>query len=139
MKSDVKITGNHLQITRVFDASRERVFAAWKTRELLQRWSGCKETTRNDIELDFRVGGTFTHKMQIDGAGEHTIRGVYDEIIEPEKIVPVSRGFLGPGDDEVMVEFFADGNKTKDDFDAGRISRSGCVQDCFAGDNGGTG
>ena len=61
MKSDVKITGNHLQITRVFDAPRERVFAAWKTREMLQRWSGCKETTRNDIELDFRVGGSFTH------------------------------------------------------------------------------
>ena len=59
MKSDVKITGNRLQITRMFDAPRERVFAAWKTREMLQRWSGCKETTKNDIELDFRVGGYF--------------------------------------------------------------------------------
>jgi uncharacterized protein YndB with AHSA1/START domain len=111
MKSDVKITGNHLQITRVFDAPRERVFAAWKTREMLQRWSGCKETTRNDIELDFRVGGSFTHKMQIDGAGEHTIRGVYDEIIEPEKIV--YHVDLGPATTRVKVELFAEGDKTK--------------------------
>jgi uncharacterized protein YndB with AHSA1/START domain len=111
MKSDVKITENRLQITRVFDAPRERVFAAWKTREMLQRWSGCKETTRNDIELDFRVGGTFSHKMQIEGAGEHTIRGVYDEIIEPEKIV--YHVDLGPATTRVMVEFFAEGNQTR--------------------------
>jgi len=111
MKSEVKITGDRLQITRVFNATRERVFAAWKTRELLERWSGCKETAKNDIELDFRLGGSFTHKMQIEGAGEHTIRGVYDEIIEPEKIVyHVDRG---PATTRVIVEFFAEGNKTR--------------------------
>jgi uncharacterized protein YndB with AHSA1/START domain len=111
MKSEVKISENQLQITRMFDAPRERVFAAWKTREMLQRWSGCKETTKNDIELDFRVGGTFTHKMQIDGAGEHTIRGVYDEIIEPEKIE--YHVDLGPATTRVKVEFFAEGNRTR--------------------------
>jgi uncharacterized protein YndB with AHSA1/START domain len=111
MKSEVKIMGNRLQITRVFDAPRERVFAAWKTREMLQRWSGCKETTRNDIELDFRVGGSFTHKMQIDGAGEHTIRGVYDEIVEPEKIV--YHVDLGPATTRVTVDFFAEGDRTR--------------------------
>ncbi len=111
MKSDVKITGDRLQITRMFDAPCERVFAAWKTREMLQRWSGCKETTRNDIELDFRVGGSFSHKMQIEGAGEHTIRGVYDEIIEAEKIVYHVN--LGPATTQVTVEFFAEGNKTR--------------------------
>jgi uncharacterized protein YndB with AHSA1/START domain len=111
MKSDVKITGDRLQITRMFDAPRERVFAAWKSRELLQRWSGCKETTRNEIEVDFRVGGSFTQKMTIEGAGEHTIRGVYDEIIEPEKIV--YHVDLGPATTQVKVEFFAEGNRTR--------------------------
>ena len=30
MKSEVKISDNRLEMTRVFDAPRERVFAAWK-------------------------------------------------------------------------------------------------------------
>ena len=60
MKSEVKITGNRLQITRIFDAPRERVFAAWTERDLLQQWSGCKEATKVEIEMDFRVGGSFT-------------------------------------------------------------------------------
>src|ERR1700733_11916894 len=111
MKSDVKITGDRLQITRVFDAPRERVFAAWKTRELLQRWSGCKETTRNDIEMDFRVGGSFTQKMDIEGAGQHTITGVYDEIIEPEKIVYHVN--LGPATTRVVIEFREEGRQTR--------------------------
>jgi uncharacterized protein YndB with AHSA1/START domain len=32
MKSEIQITGDRLQIIRVFDASRERVFAAWTPR-----------------------------------------------------------------------------------------------------------
>src|SRR5262249_21131418 len=84
VKSDLKIDGNRIQITRVFDAPRERVFAAWKLPELMQRWSGCKETAKVEFTVDFRVGGSFTQKMDIEGAGKHTITGVYDEIIEPE-------------------------------------------------------
>jgi uncharacterized protein YndB with AHSA1/START domain len=111
MKSEVKTTGNRMQITRVFDAPRERVFAAWKTRELLQRWSGCKETTKNEIEMDFRVGGSFTQKMHIAGVGEYTIRGVYDEIIEPERIA--YHVDLGPATTRVTVEFFEQGKQTR--------------------------
>jgi uncharacterized protein YndB with AHSA1/START domain len=52
----------------------------------MQRWSGGKETAKVEITMDFRVGGSFTQKMDIHGAGQHTITGVYDEIIKPEKI-----------------------------------------------------
>jgi len=111
MKSEVTITGNRLQITRVFDAPRARVFAAWKERELLQRWTGCKDTTKVEVEMDFRVGGSFTQKMQIRGAGECTITGRYDEIIEPEKIA--YHVDLGPATTRVVVEFIEQGNQTK--------------------------
>jgi uncharacterized protein YndB with AHSA1/START domain len=111
MKSDVKITGNRLQITRVFDAPRERVFAAWKDPALLQRWTGCKDATKVDCQSDFRVGGAFTTKMFITGAGEFTITGRYDEIVEPEKIVYHVN--LGPATTKVTVEFFAQGNQTR--------------------------
>jgi uncharacterized protein YndB with AHSA1/START domain len=111
MKSEVKITGNRMQITRVFDAPRERVFATWKQRDLLQRWTGCKETTKVEIEMDFRVGGSFTQKMNIAGVGEYSITGIYDEIIEPEKISYHVN--LGPATTRVTIEFIEQGKQTK--------------------------
>jgi len=111
MKSDLKITGMRIQIARIFDAPRERVFEAWKRPELLQRWSGCKETAKVEFTVDFRVGGSFTQKMDIQGAGKHTITGVYDEIIEPEKIAYHVN--LGPATTRVVIEFIAQGRQTK--------------------------
>src|ERR1035438_6172882 len=103
MRSEVNISGNRLQITRVFAAPRELVFAWWTQAEKLQQWSGCKEATQCEIEMDFRVGGAFTQKMQIAGAGQFTITGTYDEIVVPERIV--YRANLGPCVTRVSVEF----------------------------------
>src|SRR5215471_425236 len=111
MKSHVDISGNRVQITRVFDAPRELVFSWWTQPEKLQQWSGCKEATKCEIEMDFRVGGSFTQKMQISGKGEFTFTGKYDEIVVPEKIS--YRADLGPAMVQVVVEFFEQGNQTK--------------------------
>jgi uncharacterized protein YndB with AHSA1/START domain len=111
MKSEVKITGSRLQITRIFDAPRHRVFAAWKQRDLLQQWTGCKESMTVEIEMDFRVGGSFTQKMRIAGAGEYTVTGKYDEIVEPERIVYHAN--LGPATTRITVEFIEQGHQTK--------------------------
>lgn len=75
MKSEVRISGNRLQITRVFDAPRHLVFGWWTQAEKLQQWSGCKDATRCEIDMDFRAGGSFTQKMQIAGKGEFTFAG----------------------------------------------------------------
>lgn len=111
MKSEVTIGDDRMTMTRVFDAPRERVFNAWKRPDLLQIWSGCKDTTKMDCTVDFRVGGSFTQKMHIKGVGEYTITGVYDEIIEPEKIA--YHVDLGPATTRVTVEFIAQGSQTK--------------------------
>lgn len=111
MNSDLKITGKRLQITRVFEAPRQIVFGWWKQADKLQQWSGCKEATKCEIELDFRAGGSFTQKMHIKGAGDFTITGQYDEIVEPERLV--YHADLGAAVMRVVVEFFEQGSQTK--------------------------
>ena len=111
MKSEVKISGNRIQITRVFDAPRPLVFAWWTQAEKLQQWSGCKAATKCEIEMDFRVGGSFTQKMHIAGAGEFSFTGKYDEIVEPERISYHAE--FGQATTRVVVEFFEQGNQTR--------------------------
>ncbi|HEY6248932.1 MAG TPA: SRPBCC domain-containing protein [Candidatus Angelobacter sp.] len=111
MKSDVTISGKRIQITRIFNAPRELVFTYWKRADKLQQWSGCKEATKCEIQMDFRVGGSFTQKMNITGAGEFTITGQYDEIVEPERIA--YHADLRFAVSRVMVEFFDLGKQTK--------------------------
>jgi uncharacterized protein YndB with AHSA1/START domain len=52
-----------------------------------------------------------TARMDIEGAGTHTITGVYDEIIEPEKIAYHVN--LGPATTRVVIEFIEQGRQTK--------------------------
>jgi uncharacterized protein YndB with AHSA1/START domain len=111
MKSEVTISGNRLQVKRSFDAPRPLVFSWWTTPEKLRQWSGCKEATKCEIDMDFRVGGSFAQKLQITGRGEFTIFGTYEEIIEPERIV--YRAIYGPVTTRVTVEFFVEGKGTQ--------------------------
>jgi uncharacterized protein YndB with AHSA1/START domain len=94
-----------------FQCAPREVFAAWKTADQVERWSGCKDSTRVEAQMDFRVGGTFTQKLHIRNVGEYTITGTYDEIVEPEKIVYHVN--LGPATTRVAIEFIAQGNQTK--------------------------
>ena len=109
--SEVKIDGKRLQITRIFNAPREAVFEWWSKAENLSQWSGCKDATSCEVEMDFRPGGSFTQKMAIRGAGTFTIRGFYDEIIVPEKIS--YRADLGSAVTRVVIEFIELDGKTK--------------------------
>ena len=111
MKSEVKISGNRILITRFFDAPRQLVFAWWTQAEKLQQWSGCKAATRCEIKMDFGVGGSFTQKMHIAGAGEFSFTGKYDEIVEPERIS--YHADFGQAITRVVVEFFEQGNRTR--------------------------
>lgn len=111
MKSEVKITGKRLQITRVFDAPRPAVFRWWSQAETLQQWSGCKDATSCEVEMDFRVGGSFTQRMQIAGGGNFTVTGKYEEIVVPERIS--YRADMGMAVTRVVIEFFEEGSRTK--------------------------
>lgn len=111
MKSEVKMYPDRLQITRIFDAPRAVVFAYWTQTEKLQRWTGCKDATKVEIQADVRPGGSFTQKMQIAGAGEYTFMGRYEEVVEAERIVYSAN--MGPATIRVKIEFFDEGQGTK--------------------------
>ncbi|HZS45466.1 MAG TPA: SRPBCC domain-containing protein [Blastocatellia bacterium] len=111
MKSEAKITGNRVQITRVFDAPRNVVFGWWSKAEKLQQWSGCKDATKCEIEMDFRVGGSFTQKMELGDKGNFTFTGQYDDIVVPERISYTAN--LGMANSHVLIEFFEQGKQTR--------------------------
>jgi uncharacterized protein YndB with AHSA1/START domain len=52
-------------ITRIFDAPRELVFAAWTDPDQVARWFGPEgfHTPRDRVEIDLRVGGRYTLVM----------------------------------------------------------------------------
>jgi uncharacterized protein YndB with AHSA1/START domain len=111
VKSEVKMSGTRLQITRVFGAPRAMVFAYWTQVEKLQQWAGCKEATKVEIQADLRPGGSFTQKMQMAGQGEYAFSGTYEEIIDLRRIVYTAT--MGPAVIRVTIEFFDEGEGTK--------------------------
>jgi uncharacterized protein YndB with AHSA1/START domain len=76
-----------LTLTRVFDAPRELVFEAWIQPEHFRRWFGPYGATIPYCQMEARPGGTlhFLHKLE-DGQ-EVWIKGRYEEVSKPEKLV----------------------------------------------------
>jgi len=80
-------SGREVLITRLFDAPRPAVFAAWLDAEALSRWFapvGCSVRFRR---FDPRPGGEFHSCIRAPGGPECWCRGVYREIVAPERIV----------------------------------------------------
>lgn len=80
--------------------------------------------------MDFRVGGSFTQKMQlaVDGKTcDFSLTGTYEEIVEPERIV--YRANFGHAIVRVIVEFHEAGDGAKV-----VITHEGCP-DAFFGQN----
>jgi uncharacterized protein YndB with AHSA1/START domain len=76
-----------LVITRVFDAPRDRVFAAWADQDQAARWWGPKGFISASCTMDVRIGGVWRRVMRSPDGTEHRARGVYREISRPERLV----------------------------------------------------
>jgi uncharacterized protein YndB with AHSA1/START domain len=70
-------------IERIYDATPQRVFAAWADPEAKRRWFGSAETH----ELDFKVGGGERLVARMDGGTVYTYQGRYQDIVADERIV----------------------------------------------------
>jgi uncharacterized protein YndB with AHSA1/START domain len=110
--------GRELVVTRVIDAPRRLVFKTWTQPEHIARWWGPQGYTTIHCEMDIRVGGAYRFGMRSPQGTEHWKRGVYREIVEPERIVFTfaweSAGHGVPGHELLTTVTFAEhGDKTK--------------------------
>jgi uncharacterized protein YndB with AHSA1/START domain len=74
-------------LSRVFEAPRELVFAAWTTPEHLTKWFGPKGFTTNTHECDVRTGGRWRFDMIAPDGKVFDNRIVFLEIKAPELLV----------------------------------------------------
>ena len=78
-----------IAMTRVFDAPRAMVWAAWTRPELIKRWLGARGGWSMVVcEVDLRVGGAYRYLWRKDdGSYEMGMGGVFREITRPERLV----------------------------------------------------
>ena len=74
-------------ITRIFDAPRELVFKAWTDPAHLVHWYAPKACSIQFYKFEFQQGGTFQSCIQVPGGHDCWCKGVYLEIVAPERIV----------------------------------------------------
>ena len=83
--------GTHrIDIRRIFDAPREKVFDAWTKPKVLMKWWGAGSNYSPTLaEIDLRVGGKYRLGMTPLNKPEvnHVSHGIYREINRPEKLV----------------------------------------------------
>jgi len=81
-----------IMMTRVFDAPRRLVFDALTKPELLKRWLyGPPGWSLAVCEIDLRVGGAFRYLWRGPDSAEMGMRGVYREIVKPERLVATEK------------------------------------------------
>jgi uncharacterized protein YndB with AHSA1/START domain len=105
-----------LLFTRVFDAPRSVVFRAWTDPKQLAQWWAPEGFSMAFLEMDVRPGGAWRKCMRSPDGIDYWRHGVYQEIVEPERLVftyisddPVS----DPDHETIVTITFADqGDKT---------------------------
>jgi len=106
-----------LVLTRVFDAPRELVFKAWTDPKRVAEWWGPHGFTNPVCELDVKPGGAIRIHMRGPNGIVYPMTGVYQEVVEPERLVFVSAALDAAG--KPMFEllntltFAEEGGKTK--------------------------
>ena len=76
-----------LAVTRIIPAPRALVFAAWTDPDHVARWWGPRGFVTTFCEMEIRPGGAYRVCMRSPEGSDHWKRGVYREIVVPERIV----------------------------------------------------
>jgi uncharacterized protein YndB with AHSA1/START domain len=99
-------------MTRVFDAPRRLVFDAFSKPELLRRWFGPRGWSLVVCDVDPGVGGGFRFVLRGPEGREMGMRGVYREIVPPERSVHLESFDDYPGESLVTSVFTEQDGRT---------------------------
>jgi uncharacterized protein YndB with AHSA1/START domain len=105
-------TDREIVLTRVFDAPRRLVFDAFTKPELLKRWFGPHGWSLVVCEVDLRVGGTFRFVLRGPDGTTMGMRGIYRELVPPERDVHTESFDDYPGESLVTSVLVEGGGKT---------------------------
>jgi uncharacterized protein YndB with AHSA1/START domain len=106
-----------LLLTRVFNAPRSLVFAAWTDPKRLAQWWGPTGFTNPVCELDLKPYGEIRIDMRAPNGTVYPMAGAYREIVAPERLVFTAAALDANGKplfENLNTVTFAeyDGNKT---------------------------
>jgi uncharacterized protein YndB with AHSA1/START domain len=76
-----------LVISRLLDAPREMVWAAWTDPKQVGNWWGPKGFTTTIHEMDVRPGGIWRQTMHGPDGADYPNKSVFKEVVAPERIV----------------------------------------------------
>ena len=79
--------GQAIEIKRAFEAPRRLVYAAWTEPERVMHWWGPNGFTTPVAKMDVRPGGAWHNCMRSPEGRDYWSRGVYREVVPPERIV----------------------------------------------------
>lgn len=85
--AEIETTDTSLTVRRTLDAPRERVWKAWTDPEQVTQWWGPNGFTTTVHEIDVRPGGVWRFVMHDSDDTDYPNEIVYDEIVEPERLV----------------------------------------------------
>jgi uncharacterized protein YndB with AHSA1/START domain len=85
--SPKRIADREIVTSRVLDAPRERVFAAWTDPGRLARWWGPSGFTNTFHEIDIRPGGRWRFVMHGPDGADYKNESVFIEVAKPDRIV----------------------------------------------------
>ena len=88
-----------------------RFFDAFSKPELLKRWFGPRGWSLAVCEVDFRVGGGFRFLLGGPDGTNMGMRGVYREIVPPERSVHMESFDDYPGESQVTSVFVEQGGQ----------------------------
>ena len=107
-----------LELTRLIDAPRHKLYRAWTEPDLLKQWFAPLPWTTPHAELNVRPGGGNLIVMRGPDGNEFPNRGVYLEVVPNERLVftdayttawePSAKPFM-----TVILTFEDEGGKTR--------------------------
>jgi uncharacterized protein YndB with AHSA1/START domain len=107
-------TDRTIRVERIFDAPRDRVFAAFTDPELIPEWWGPHGNTTHVEQMDVRVGGRWRFVTRDEGGTEQGFQGAFREVDPPERLSQSFEWDGMPGYVSVDTAVFEDlGDRTK--------------------------